>query len=105
MERGYPECARHRRLAGGYQLNCVCWLGACPRLAQACEFDDDTLVGPRTPDLFAAVPCGELGAVVERHKPQTWHAMHWRTACELYGLPDCEPKTKWLFNSGHELLV
>ena len=75
------------------------------RYWQVLYLDDDTLVGPRTPDLFAAVPCGELGAVVERHKPQTWHAMHWRTACELYGLPDCEPKTKWLFNSGHELLV
>lgn len=74
------------------------------RYWQVLYLDDDTLVGPRTPDLFAAVPCGELGAVVERHKPQTWHAMHWRTACELYGLPDCEPKTKWLFNSGPELL-
>jgi len=75
------------------------------RYWQVLYLDDDTLVGPRTPDLFAAVPCGELGAVVERHKPQTWHAMHWRTACELYGLPDCEPKTKWLFNSGPELLL
>ena len=62
--------------------------------------DDDTVVGPRTPDLFAAVPCGELGAVVERHKPQTWHAMHWRAACELYGLKPCEPKRWWLYNSG-----
>jgi len=74
------------------------------RYWQVLYLDDDTLVGPRTPDLFAAVPCGELGAVVERHKPQTWHAMHWRTACELYGLPGCEPKRWWLFNSGLLLL-
>ena len=38
--------------------------------------------------------------MVERHKPQTWHAMHWRAACELYGLKPCEPKRWWLYNSG-----
>ena len=67
--------------------------------------DDDIVLSPATADLFALTPCGMLGAVVKRHKPQAWHAMHWRTACELYGLPDCEPKTKWLFNSGPELLL
>ena len=36
------------------------------RYWQVLYLDDDTLVGPRTPDLFTAVPCGELGAVVER---------------------------------------
>ena len=29
------------------------------RYWQVLYLDDDTLVGPRTPDLFAAVPCGE----------------------------------------------
>lgn len=70
------------------------------RYWQVLYLDDDALVGPRTPDLFAAVPCGEIGAVVERHKPQNWHAMHWRSTCELYNLPGCEPKHWWLYNSG-----
>ena len=74
------------------------------RYWQVLYLDDDILVGPRTPDLFAAVPCGELGAVVELHKPQTWHGMHWRSACELYKLPGCEPKRWRLFNSGLLLL-
>ena len=66
--------------------------------------DDDVLVGPRTPDLFAAIPCKRLGVVVERHKPQSWHAMHWRVACGLYGVDSCAPNAWSLFNSGLMLL-
>ena len=62
--------------------------------------DDDTLIGPFTPDLFAAVPCEALGATIERHKPDGWHAMHWRSACSLYQVPACQPKAWRLFNSG-----
>jgi hypothetical protein len=69
--------------------------------------DDDTLVSPATPNLFSAVPCDALGAVVERHKPQNWHAMHWRSACELYGVSAraCRPSASLLFNSGVMLLT
>lgn len=66
--------------------------------------DDDVLVGSATPDLFDAVPCSSLGATVERHKPKGWHAMHWRTACELYRVPSCDPEAWRLFNSGVMLL-
>ena len=72
--------------------------------ARVLYLDDDTLVGPATPDLFARVPCHSLGATVEQHKPQTWHAMHWRSACELYGVKPCEPRSWQLFNSGVMLL-
>ena len=62
--------------------------------------DDDIVLSPATADLFALTPCGMLGAVVERHKPQAWHAMHWRVACELYDVERCSPKQWMLFNSG-----
>ena len=52
--------------------------------ARILYLDDDTIVGPATPDLFAAVPCGTLGASVEWHKPPAWHTMHWRSACDIY---------------------
>ena len=70
-----------------------------PLTPQVLYLDDDVLLSPALPDLFAAVPCHTIGAVVEVHKPQTWHAMHMRAACELYALPGCEPKRWWLLNS------
>ena len=68
--------------------------------------DDDVIVGPATPDLFASVPCDAVGATIEHHKPPAWHAMHWRSACELYSMPGraCEPKHWRLWNSGVFLL-
>lgn len=76
--------------------------------ARILYLDDDTIVGPATPDLFAAVPCGTLGASVEWHKPPAWHTMHWRSACDIYEMPlrpaSCEPKRWRLWNSGVVLL-
>ena len=68
--------------------------------------DDDVIIGPAMADLYAAVPCDALGATVEQHKPQSWHAMHWRSACSLYGIvtTECEPKRWRLFNSGVMML-
>ena len=74
------------------------------RHARVLFLDDDIVLSPATPDLFAGVPCDELGAVVEQHKPQGWHAQHWRSACEFYKVPRCEPKRWQLFNSGVMLL-
>jgi hypothetical protein len=72
--------------------------------ARVLYLDDDVLVGPAMPDLFALVPIWKLGATVERHKPQAWHTMHWRNACSLYGVPDCAARRWQLFNSGVMLL-
>ena len=74
------------------------------RYARVLYLDDDVVISPATADLFETVPCGVLGAVVERHKPQAWHAMHWRAACEIYGVGRCVPKEWYLFNSGVMLL-
>jgi hypothetical protein len=76
------------------------------RYARVLYLDDDVLVGPRTPDLFLATPPSALAATIENHKPQAWHAMHWRSACELYGVGEssCSPNHWKLFNSGVMLL-
>ena len=74
------------------------------RYSRVLYMDDDVLIGPAMPDLFARVPPSSLGATVEVHKPQNWHAMHWRNACELYGVQNCDPKRWKLFNSGMMLL-
>mmetsp|Transcript_37954 Transcript_37954/g.94312 ORF Transcript_37954/g.94312 Transcript_37954/m.94312 type:complete len:263 (-) Transcript_37954:188-976(-) len=74
------------------------------RYARVLYLDDDVIISPAMGDLFASVSCGALGAVVERHKPQAWHAMHWRAACQLYRLDVCAPKQWHLFNSGVMLL-
>ncbi len=67
--------------------------------------DDDVLVSAMMPDLFAAVPCDAVGATIERHKPAGWHATHWTSACELYGMSrGCEPKRWRIWNSGVMLL-
>lgn len=68
--------------------------------ARVMYLDDDVLIGPSMPDLFAHVPMAALGATVEEHKPQAWHSMHWRNACELYGVSPCVAKQWKLFNSG-----
>ena len=72
------------------------------RHARVLYLDDDIVVSPATPDLFGAVPCGALGAAVERHHVQNWHASYWRSACGLYGIAkaDCDPSGWQLFNSG-----
>lgn len=67
--------------------------------------DDDVVLSPAMPNLFVAVSCADLGAVIEQHKPQPWHAMHWRAACELYQVPKCAPHKWTLFNSGVMLLT
>ena len=46
------------------------------------------LVSPFAPDLFAAVPCTSVGAVVEVAHKQGWHTMHARAMCSLYNLGD-----------------
>lgn len=76
------------------------------RYARVLFIDDDVLISPAAPDLFAAVPCDAVGATVERHKPAGWHAMHWTSACELYGMTgaDCQPKRWRMWNSGVVLL-
>ena len=74
------------------------------RYARVLYLDDDVLVGPAMPDLFARVPCAALGATVEEHKPQAWHSMHFRNACELYGVAPCDARRWKLFNSGVMLL-
>ena len=71
--------------------------------SQLLLLDDDVLLSPAMPDLFRT-SCDAIGAVVERHKPQGWHAMHWRAACEIYGVPACAPSAWRLFNSGVMLL-
>ena len=68
--------------------------------ARVLYLDDDVLIGPAMPDLFARVPCTHVGATVEKHKPQNWHTMHWRSACELYGIENCQARQWQLFNSG-----
>jgi len=78
-----------------------------PMLAHASEvlfFDDDVVVSPRMADIFEAVEPALIGAVFERHKPQGWHSMHWRTACAIYNVSSCKPKSSLLFNSGVMLL-
>eukprot|EP00316_Scyphosphaera_apsteinii_P009859 CAMPEP_0119312418 /NCGR_PEP_ID=MMETSP1333-20130426/26370_1 /TAXON_ID=418940 /ORGANISM="Scyphosphaera apsteinii, Strain RCC1455" /LENGTH=255 /DNA_ID=CAMNT_0007317039 /DNA_START=334 /DNA_END=1102 /DNA_ORIENTATION=+ len=70
------------------------------RYWQVLLLDDDVLISPNAPDLFDMVRCDELGAVFEDHKPQTWHHMHWQSACEIYRLPNCKPKQWRIFNSG-----
>ena len=57
-------------------------------------------IGPSMPNLFALVPATALRATVEEHKPQAWHSMHWRNACELYGVTPCVSKKWKLFNGG-----
>ena len=47
--------------------------------------DDDVLLSPRAPDVFAAVPCAAVGAVYEGYHAQGWHSMHTRSTCALYG--------------------
>ena len=74
------------------------------RYARVMYLDDDVIVSLWTPDLFAATPCNALSATVEWHKPEGWHAQHWRSACQLYGLGACKPKGWRLFNSGVMLL-
>mmetsp|Transcript_15898 Transcript_15898/g.33785 ORF Transcript_15898/g.33785 Transcript_15898/m.33785 type:complete len:154 (+) Transcript_15898:719-1180(+) len=67
-----------------------------PMLAHASEvlfFDDDVVVSPRMADIFEAVEPALIGAVFERHKPQGWHSMHWRTACAIYNVSSCKPKS------------
>ena len=74
------------------------------RYSRVLYLDDDVLIGPSMPNLFALVPATALGATVEEHKPQAWHSMHWRNACELYGVTPCVSKKWKLFNSGVMLL-
>ena len=81
---------------------------------QVLFMDDDVLVSPYAPDLFAKVPCqsGRLGAVVEAYHKQGWHAMHGRATCELYNLAAEVPgsctkhatKKMRIFNSGVMLM-
>ena len=66
--------------------------------------DDDIVISPAMPDLFRAVPSSHTGAMIERHKPQAWHSMHWSSACEFYPVPGCAPQRWHLFNSGMMLL-
>mmetsp|Transcript_15897 Transcript_15897/g.33774 ORF Transcript_15897/g.33774 Transcript_15897/m.33774 type:complete len:327 (+) Transcript_15897:233-1213(+) len=74
------------------------------RYNQVLFFDDDVVVSPRMADIFEAVEPALIGAVFERHKPQGWHSMHWRTACAIYNVSSCKPKSSLLFNSGVMLL-
>ena len=67
--------------------------------------DDDVLIGPAMPDLFARVPPSSLGATVEVHKPQNWHAMHWRNACELYGVQSVRRQAVEAFQFGDDAAV
>ena len=67
------------------------------------------LVSPFAPDLFAAVPCTSVGAVVEVAHKQGWHTMHARAMCSLYNLGDdaCGKAALGaarIFNSGVMLL-
>ncbi|KAL3894007.1 MAG: hypothetical protein SGPRY_013930, partial [Prymnesium sp.] len=64
------------------------------RYSRVLYLDDDVILSPATPDLFSSVPCDSLGAVRERHKPSSWHAMLWKSACELYGGEGCDPKRR-----------
>ena len=43
--------------------------------------DDDVLISPFAPDLFAQVACHKVGAVIESYHAQGWHAMHSDTCC------------------------
>mmetsp|Transcript_15900 Transcript_15900/g.33806 ORF Transcript_15900/g.33806 Transcript_15900/m.33806 type:complete len:208 (+) Transcript_15900:233-856(+) len=63
------------------------------RYNQVLFFDDDVVVSPRMADIFEAVEPALIGAVFERHKPQGWHSMHWRTACAIYNVSSCKPKS------------
>jgi len=70
--------------------------------------DDDVLISPFAPDLFAQVACHKVGAVIEAYHPPAWHAMHTRSLCDIYRLRDalpavCDAKTvkkQRVFNSG-----
>jgi len=48
--------------------------------------DDDVLISPFAPDLFAQVDCRKLGAVIEAYHVQGWHTMHAKSFCEIYDL-------------------
>jgi len=48
--------------------------------------DDDVLVAPYAPDLFAAVPCASIGATIESVHKQGWHTMHTKSLCGIYEL-------------------
>lgn len=48
--------------------------------------DDDVLMSPFMPDLFAQVDCRKIGAVVEGSHVQGWHTMHAKAFCEIYDL-------------------
>ena len=71
--------------------------------------DDDVLISPFAPDLFSAVPCTSVGAIVEVAHKQGWHTMHARAMCSLYNLGDdaCGKAALGaarIFNSGVMLL-
>ena len=63
------------------------------RYSQLLFLDDDVLVSPHAPDVFAATPCASVGAVVEGYHRQGWHAMHARSFCSIYGLEASHPAT------------
>jgi len=76
---------------------------------QVLFIDDDVLLSPFAPDLFAQVDCRSLGAVVEAYHVQGWHTMHAKSLCQIYGLSrdSCSNvalKRQRIFNSGVMLL-